>query len=81
MSDVTTVPLVLATRNVHKVGELQVILTDAGVDVSLVGMDAFPDVPDVVEDGRRLLVSLLAEYAGGANITRHWLEQIVRPVF
>jgi XTP/dITP diphosphohydrolase len=43
--------LVLATRNAHKVGELQAILADAGVDVSLVGMAAFPDVPDVVEDG------------------------------
>jgi XTP/dITP diphosphohydrolase len=43
--------LVLATRNVHKVGELRAILSAAGVEVSLVGMEAFPDVPDVVEDG------------------------------
>jgi len=43
--------LVLATRNAHKVGELQAILTDAGVAVSLIGMDSFPAVPDVVEDG------------------------------
>jgi XTP/dITP diphosphohydrolase len=43
--------LVLATRNAHKVGELQAILTSIGVDVSLVGMDAYPDLPDVVEDG------------------------------
>jgi XTP/dITP diphosphohydrolase len=43
--------LVLATRNAHKVGELHAILSAAGVEVSLVGMDAFPDVPDVVEDG------------------------------
>jgi XTP/dITP diphosphohydrolase len=43
--------LVLATRNAHKVGELQAILTDAGVAVTLIGMDAFPAVPDVVEDG------------------------------
>jgi XTP/dITP diphosphohydrolase len=43
--------LVLATRNAHKVGELQAILTGIGVSVSLVGMVAFPDVPDVVEDG------------------------------
>jgi XTP/dITP diphosphohydrolase len=48
---VAAAPLLLATRNAHKVGELQAILTDAGVDVSLVGMDAFPDVPDVIEDG------------------------------
>jgi len=42
---------VLATRNAHKLGELQAILTDAAVDVSLVGMNAFPDVADVIEDG------------------------------
>jgi XTP/dITP diphosphohydrolase len=47
----TAARLVLATRNAHKVGELQAILTDAGVDVLLVGMAAFPDVPDVIEDG------------------------------
>jgi XTP/dITP diphosphohydrolase len=47
----TAARLVLATRNPHKVGELEAILRDAGVDVSLVGMDAFPAVPDVVEDG------------------------------
>ncbi len=41
----------LATRNAHKVGELRAILSTAGVEVSLVGMDSFPDVPDVVEDG------------------------------
>ena len=43
--------LVLATRNAHKVGELRAILADAGLAVDLVGMDAFPDVADVVEDG------------------------------
>lgn len=43
--------LVLATRNAHKVGELHAILSAAGIEVSLVGMDAFRDVPDVVEDG------------------------------
>ena len=51
--------LVLATRNRHKVVELRAILSDAlaaeGVDVDLdravVGVDAFPDVADVVESG------------------------------
>jgi XTP/dITP diphosphohydrolase len=47
----TAARLVLATRNPHKVGELEAILREAGVDVSLIGMDAFPAVPDVVEDG------------------------------
>ena len=43
--------VVLATRNAHKVGELQEILGEAGLQIELVGLDAFPDAPDVVEDG------------------------------
>ncbi len=39
--------LVLATRNAHKVAELQRIL--AGLDIELVGLDEYPDVPDVAE--------------------------------
>jgi XTP/dITP diphosphohydrolase len=50
------VRLVLATRNTHKVTELRRILDGValGADegaVELVGMDAFPDVADVVETG------------------------------
>lgn len=43
--------LVLATRNAHKVGELREILGSAGLDVELVGADAYPEVPDVRETG------------------------------
>jgi XTP/dITP diphosphohydrolase len=43
--------VVLATRNAHKVIEVRRILADAGLDVDLVGMDAFPEVPDVAETG------------------------------
>jgi len=44
--------LVLATRNQHKIAELRRILADAGLDVELVGVDAFGDmVPDVAETG------------------------------
>jgi XTP/dITP diphosphohydrolase len=44
--------LVLATRNIHKVGELRRILTEAGLDgIDLVGVEAFPGVEDVVETG------------------------------
>jgi XTP/dITP diphosphohydrolase len=45
------VTLVLATRNPHKVRELRRILSHAGIDVDLVGMEAFPDVADVAETG------------------------------
>jgi XTP/dITP diphosphohydrolase len=43
--------LVLATRNAHKVTELRAILTGTGLDVDLVGADAYPDIPDVKETG------------------------------
>ncbi len=43
--------VVLATRNEHKVVEVRRILADAALDVDLVGLDAFPDAPDVAETG------------------------------
>lgn len=49
--------LVLATRNQHKVVELRRILADAAAtharlaDVEIVGVDAFPGVPEVAETG------------------------------
>ncbi|MFF2616532.1 RdgB/HAM1 family non-canonical purine NTP pyrophosphatase [Kitasatospora sp. NPDC058046] len=43
--------LILATRNQHKVTELRAILADAGLDVGLVGADAYPEIPDVPETG------------------------------
>ncbi len=46
-----TTRLVLATRNAHKVGELRAILGAAGLDVELVGADAYPEIPDVKETG------------------------------
>jgi XTP/dITP diphosphohydrolase len=45
--------VVLATRNGHKVRELRTILGDLTreLDLEIVGMGDFPDVPDVVETG------------------------------
>ncbi|MFI8853763.1 RdgB/HAM1 family non-canonical purine NTP pyrophosphatase [Streptomyces sp. 891-h] len=43
--------LILATRNAHKVTELKAILADAGLELDLVGADAYPEVPDVKETG------------------------------
>jgi XTP/dITP diphosphohydrolase len=43
--------VVLATRNAHKVVELRRILEAAGLDVELVGVDAYPHVPEVPETG------------------------------
>jgi XTP/dITP diphosphohydrolase len=43
--------VVLATRNAHKVDELSRILAGTEVPVSLVGLDLFPDMPEVPETG------------------------------
>jgi XTP/dITP diphosphohydrolase len=43
--------IVLATRNAHKVVELRRILESAGLDVELVGVDAYPQAPEVAETG------------------------------
>lgn len=43
--------LILATRNAGKITELHAILADAGLDLELVGADAYPEVPDVKETG------------------------------
>ncbi|MFB7935842.1 RdgB/HAM1 family non-canonical purine NTP pyrophosphatase [Streptomyces sp. NPDC056049] len=43
--------LILATRNAGKITELHAILADAGLDLDLVGADAYPDIPDVRETG------------------------------
>lgn len=50
---VTERRIVLATRNAHKVVELRDILADVleRTGLSLVGVDEFPDVEDVVESG------------------------------
>jgi len=42
--------LVLATRNRHKAQELASLLSDLGISIRT--LDAFPEVPDVIEDGK-----------------------------
>jgi XTP/dITP diphosphohydrolase len=51
VADVTAQRVVLATRNAHKVAELNRILADAGFPGELVGLDGFPGAPDVPETG------------------------------
>jgi len=43
--------VVLATRNDHKVLELSRILARTGVNVTLVGLEEFPSLPEVAETG------------------------------
>jgi XTP/dITP diphosphohydrolase len=64
--------LVLATRNAGKVAELRRILS--GLDVDLVGTDAFPDLHDVAETGTTFAENALlkarevAEFTGLASV-------------
>ena len=51
MADEPYPRVVLATRNAHKVAELSRILADAGFGGELVGLDEFPDAPEVPETG------------------------------
>jgi XTP/dITP diphosphohydrolase len=66
---VTTV--VLATRNGHKVEELREILSGPSTDLGLhiVGLDAFPDAPDVVEDGLTFEQNAILKAASAATVT------------
>ena len=43
--------IVLATRNAHKVTELSRILAATGVTVTPVGLEAYPQLPEVAETG------------------------------
>ncbi|WP_420818972.1 non-canonical purine NTP pyrophosphatase [Ornithinimicrobium flavum] len=63
--------LVLATRNPHKVAELRDILRDVltATGLELIGLDAFPDLEDVVESGVTFADNALlkARYAASAT--------------
>lgn len=56
--------LVLATTNPGKVTELRRILGATGLDVELVGLDAFPPVAEVAEDGATFVANALAKARG-----------------
>ena len=62
--------VVLATRNDHKVAELSRILGEAGIGVTLAGLDEFPGAPEVPEtgltfaDNSLLKARAIAEFTG-----------------
>ncbi len=63
--------VVLASRNAHKIEEMDRILDDAGLHVEVVGIDAFDDVPEVAEteatfEGNALLKARAVCAATGA---------------
>jgi XTP/dITP diphosphohydrolase len=61
--------VVLATRNPHKILELKRILGDAGLDVELVGVDAYPDAPEVPETGDTFEANALLKARAVARAT------------
>lgn len=62
--------VVLATRNEHKVVEVRRILVDAALDVDLVGLDAFPDAPEVAETGLTFEENALLKARSIAHATK-----------
>ncbi len=63
--------VVLATRNRHKVAELQVILADVcdRLGLEVVGLDDYPGAPDVVEDGVTFEENALRKAVSAAEFT------------
>jgi XTP/dITP diphosphohydrolase len=59
--------IVLATRNAGKIAELRRILSAYGVE--LVGLDEFPDVPDVAETGATFAENALLKAHAVSNAT------------
>lgn len=61
--------VVLATRNAHKVTELRRILAAAGLQVELVGIEAYPDAPEVAETGDSFEANALLKARAIAHVT------------
>jgi XTP/dITP diphosphohydrolase len=60
----------LATRNAGKIAELNRILADVGGGVEIVGLEAFPDAPDVPETGLTFADNALLKARAIAAYTR-----------
>lgn len=61
--------VVLATRNAHKVEELRRILLDAGLEIDLVGSEAFADLPEIPETGATFAANALIKARAVAQHT------------
>ncbi len=54
-----TTKVVMASRNEHKIDEIRRILDAAGLNLELVGIKEFPDLPDVDETGSTFAANAL----------------------
>jgi len=61
--------VVLATRNAHKVAELGQILGALGLTIELVGLDAYPEAPEVAETGATFAANALLKAEAVAAAT------------
>lgn len=59
--------VLLATRNVGKVREMQRLLEESGLAIQVVGTDAFPDLEDVEETGATFVENALLKAHAGAR--------------
>lgn len=59
--------VLLATRNVGKVREMQRLLEESGLAIQVVGTDAFPDLEDVEETGATFIENALLKAHAGAR--------------
>jgi XTP/dITP diphosphohydrolase len=62
--------LVIATRNAHKLKEIREIFSIPSLE--LVSMDAFPEVPEVVEDGDTFAKNAIKKAVTVALTTKMW---------
>jgi len=62
-------PIVLATRNAHKLREVRQILAEAGWDLDLRGLDEFADVPETAETGATFAENASAKAQAAAQAT------------
>lgn len=62
-------PIVLATRNAHKLREVRQILAAGGWSVDLRGLDEFPDAPDTPETGTTFAENAVAKAQAAAFAT------------
>lgn len=51
--------IVIASKNAHKIDEMRRILAEAGLDIELVGLAEYPDMPEVEETGATFAANAL----------------------